>query len=85
MLTGRVVQRDGNLTIDAELVDVDNGWRLWGEQYNPKASDILAVQEEISNQISERLRLRLNGEAERRLEKPYPEGVEAPAPAGERS
>jgi TolB-like protein len=63
VLTGRVVQRDGNLAIDAELVDVDNGWRLWGEQYNPKASDILAVQEEISRKISERLHLSLRAEA----------------------
>jgi TolB-like protein len=57
VLTGRVVQHDGKLAIDAELVEVDSGWRLWGEQYQPEASDVLAVQEEISNKISERLRL----------------------------
>jgi TolB-like protein len=57
VLAGRVVDRDGTLAIDAELVDVAGGWRLWGERYSLKASDTFAVQEEISKQVSERLRL----------------------------
>jgi TolB-like protein len=61
VLTGRIVQHDGKLAIDAELVDVDSGWRLWGERCTPEASDVLAVQEEISRKISERLGLRLSG------------------------
>lgn len=61
VLTGRIVQHNGKLAIDAELVDVDSGWRLWGERCIPEASDVLAVQEEISKKISERLRLRLTG------------------------
>ena len=68
VLTGRIMQRGGNLAFDAELVDVDSGWRLWGERYFRDASDLLAVQEEISRKISETLRWRLFGEAERRLE-----------------
>jgi TolB-like protein len=61
VLTGRIVQRDGNLAIDAELVDVESGWRLWGERCIPEASDILAMQDETAKKISERLRLRLVG------------------------
>ena len=59
VLTGRVVQRGDLLTIGTELVDVANGWRLWGEQYNRKLADVMAVQEEIANEISDRLRLSL--------------------------
>jgi DNA-binding NtrC family response regulator/TolB-like protein len=33
VLTGRVTSRGDTLTIGAELVDVENGWRLWGEVY----------------------------------------------------
>ena len=44
VLTGRVVQRGDGLSISAELIDVRNNRHLWGEQYNRKLLDILAVQ-----------------------------------------
>jgi len=69
VLTGRVVQRGDLLTIGTELVDVANGWRLWGEQYNRKLADAVTVQEEIAKEISERLRLSLSGDEKRRLTK----------------
>ncbi len=69
VLTGRVIQRGDSLIIGTELVDVANGWRLWGEQYNRKLADVVAVQEEIANEISERLRLNLTGEEKKRLSK----------------
>ncbi len=69
VLTGRVVQRGDSLMIGTELVDVANGWRLWGEQYNRKLADILAIQEEIATEISEKLRLSLTGEEKKRLSK----------------
>jgi eukaryotic-like serine/threonine-protein kinase len=69
VLTGRVVQRGDELIIATELVDVANGWRLWGEQYNRKLADIVTVQEEIANEISQRLRLSLTGDEKKRLSK----------------
>jgi non-specific serine/threonine protein kinase len=69
VLTGRVVQRGDSLTIGTELVDVANGWRLWGEHYSRKLADLLAVQEEIADEISERLRLSMTGDEKKRLRK----------------
>src|SRR5437016_3623935 len=40
VLTGRLVQRGGDLLISAELVDVKDNKRLWGGQYNRKSADI---------------------------------------------
>jgi len=77
VLTGRVMERGGNLIIRAELTDVAAESQLWGEQYNRKVADIFAVQEEISKEISERLRLRLTGEEQKRLTKRYTENAEA--------
>jgi TolB-like protein/predicted Ser/Thr protein kinase len=57
VVTGRVLQRGDTLIVQAELVDADKGSQLWGQQYNRKLSDVLALQEEISRQISENLRL----------------------------
>lgn len=77
ILLGRVLQRGDSLVVGAELVDVQNGWQLWGEQYNRKLSDIFAVEEEISREISEKLRPRLAGEDRTRLAKRYTQNTEA--------
>ena len=61
ILTGRVRQINSNLIIGAELVDVSDGSQLWGEQYNRQMSDIFAIQEEISQEILDTLRLKLGG------------------------
>src|SRR6266849_3283343 len=77
VLTGRLQERGDTLVIQAELVDVSKGTQLWGEQYNRKLADILAVQEDISREISEKLRLRLTGEEKRRLTKRHVVNPEA--------
>src|SRR5207247_7869977 len=59
VLTGKVTQQGDSLLVQAELVSAADGTELWGERYSRKMSDILAVQEEIARQISERLRLKL--------------------------
>src|SRR4030095_439983 len=56
---GRVAQRGDNLSISAELVDARANRLLWGEQYNRKRSDSLALEEEIAKAISQKLSLRL--------------------------
>ena len=77
VLLGRIQQRGDALLVGAELVDVRNGWQLWGDQYNRSLADIFAVEEEISKEISEKLRLRLSGEERSRLTKRYTESTEA--------
>ncbi len=67
VLTGRLQERGDALVIQAELVDVSKGTQLWGAQYNRRAADLLAVQEDISREISDKLRLRLTGEEKTRL------------------
>jgi serine/threonine-protein kinase len=77
VLVGRVVQRGDSLNIRAELVDVAQVSRLWGEQYNRKLSDILAVQEEIAQEIFETLRVQLSGDAKKRITKRHTDNIEA--------
>jgi serine/threonine protein kinase len=66
VLTGRVLQLNDNLIVGTELVDVSDGSQLWGEQYHRKMSDIFALQEEISNEILDKLRVKL-GAREKKL------------------
>jgi serine/threonine protein kinase/tetratricopeptide (TPR) repeat protein len=77
IVTGRMTQRGGCLLISVELVDVATGSQLWGGRYSRTLDDIFAVQEEISNEISERLRLQLTGAEKRRLAKRHTENAEA--------
>jgi len=77
VLTGRLAQSGDDLLISAELIDVRDNKRLWGEQYNRKVADVLKLQGEIAREISEKLRLMLTGEQKERLAKPQTESAEA--------
>jgi TolB-like protein/Tfp pilus assembly protein PilF len=77
VLTGRVLHVGERLVVKAELIDVVNESQLWGEQYNRKPDDIFDVQDEISREISEKLRLQLSHEEKRKLTKRHTEDPEA--------
>jgi len=77
VLTGRIRQSGGSLRIGTELVDVATGSQLWGAQYDRKPGDIFVVQDEISNEISEKLRLRLTRAEKKQLTKRHTENAEA--------
>jgi serine/threonine-protein kinase len=77
VLSGRLLRRDDTLIIQAELMDVAKDSQLWGGQYNRKAADVFILQEDLSKEISEKLRLRLTGDERRRLTKRYTENAEA--------
>ena len=77
IVTGRITQRGDNLSISVELTDARDKSHVWGEQYNRPVSDLLAVQEEISREISNQLRLNLTGEELKRLGKRYTENTDA--------
>jgi len=77
VLSGRLLQRDGTLVVRTELMDVTNGTQLWGGQYNRKMADVFALQDELSKEISDRLRLRLTDDEKQRLTKRYTDNAEA--------
>jgi TolB-like protein/Flp pilus assembly protein TadD len=77
VLTGRVLQVSGRLVIRVELVDTATGRQLWGDQYDRRPADILEVQEEVSREISEKLRLKLTDTQKRRLVKRHTQNIEA--------
>jgi TolB-like protein/DNA-binding winged helix-turn-helix (wHTH) protein/Tfp pilus assembly protein PilF len=76
ILTGKVTQRGENLSISVELVHASDKTQIWGEHYDRKMSDFLAVQREITSEIIEKLKLKVSGE-EQRSAKHYTESNEA--------
>ena len=77
VLAGRILRRDGRLSISAELVEVATGARLWGEKYDRPFKDLLRVQDEIASVISDGLRLRLTEPEKRALGRHGTENTEA--------
>jgi TolB-like protein/Tfp pilus assembly protein PilF len=77
VVTGRVMQQGDTLIIRANLVNVEDGVQMWGEQFHRKLSDLLLVQDEISQEIADKLRLNLIGEHTKQLTKHYTEKPEA--------
>ncbi|HTC23795.1 MAG TPA: tetratricopeptide repeat protein, partial [Gemmatimonadales bacterium] len=71
VLEGRV-QREGNrVRITAELVDASTGFQRWSGKYDRDATDVFAVEDEISHAIAAALQVELAG------------GAQAGPPAGE--
>ena len=77
VLTGKIIRRGDDMIVSAELVDVRDNSHLWGEQYDRKLSDLLAVQTELARDISQQLRPKLSNEAQHRLAKRDTDNPEA--------
>ena len=68
VVTGRVHRHGDTISIQADLIDLDSVSQIWGQHYDRRLADILLVQEEISRDIFENLRLKLNVEEQKQLE-----------------
>jgi DNA-binding winged helix-turn-helix (wHTH) protein/TolB-like protein/Tfp pilus assembly protein PilF len=68
VVTGRLRRHGDIISIQADLIDLDNVAQLWGQHYDHKLSDALLVQDDISRDIFENLRLKLNVEEKKQLE-----------------
>lgn len=77
VLTGRVLNLDDRLVISTELVNTADGSLIWGERYDLKPTDIFAIQDEISREISDRLRIKLTSDEQERLAKRHTDNTEA--------
>jgi len=77
VLISKMSYRGDDLSISVELVNTVDSSRMWGNQYKRKISEIFDVQDEISNAITDNLRLSLTGEELERIAKHHTESSEA--------
>ena len=77
VMTGRIQRVRDRFLISAELVDVTDGAHVWGEQYSRDLNEMLSLQEEISRDIGEKLRLKLTSSDKRKLAKQHTKSAEA--------
>ena len=67
VLMGRITQRGDELGVDADLVNASDGSELWGSHYIRRAADITQIQADITRDLSSRLRIHVEGNAEQRI------------------
>jgi serine/threonine protein kinase/Tfp pilus assembly protein PilF len=67
ILTGRMAQRGDDISISAEFVDAEHDRVMWSKQYHWKLADVPNVQAEITQDITENLKMNLTGAQKSRL------------------
>jgi len=77
IFAGRMYQFAGKLVIRTELVDVGDGSQIWGAQFQRELDDLFSIDQEISQDICEHLRVKLNEEERERLGRRYTENAAA--------
>ena len=77
VLEGSVRKAGGRVRISAQLIDGTANNHVWAERYDRDASDIFALQDEISHAIVKALRLRLLPEEKKAIERRGTDSVAA--------
>ena len=67
LVMGRVLVRGEELSIRADMVDVQENTQLWGGEFNGKLREILKIRKGIATEISAKLRLGLTPDETTRL------------------
>ena len=71
LLMGRLQQREGNISVAVELINVEDGSLIWGTQYHRMLDDLLHIQEEITASIADNLKLTLSIADREKLQQPH--------------
>ena len=69
LLTGRVTQDAGGITVSVELIDAGSEALIWGNQYTRSAKEVVAVQSEIAQAVVDRLNIPLSAADRAKLAK----------------
>jgi tetratricopeptide (TPR) repeat protein len=69
VLRGSVEKRGDDVLIDVELIHVGDDRRLWGERFTGKLAERLALQQQIIQEVPEKLKLALTGQQQQALAK----------------
>jgi DNA-binding winged helix-turn-helix (wHTH) protein/tetratricopeptide (TPR) repeat protein len=75
--TGKIMLLDETVTIQMELVDVANGWQLWGKQYQGAPSMLVEIQQEIVQNIMDHIRRKVTAKEHKKVFKLHTNSAEA--------
>jgi serine/threonine protein kinase/Tfp pilus assembly protein PilF len=61
VLTGRVAHHGDRITVQTDLVKVEDGTQIWGKQFTRAMQDVSSLQQDITQELTGALRSRLTG------------------------
>jgi serine/threonine-protein kinase len=77
LLSGTISQVGDDLSVSVELIDVRDDSHIWGERYGRKVSEVVALPQQISRDVSQRLRSRSDSMDHAQLTRNYSPDSEA--------
>src|SRR5215475_13586712 len=77
VLEGSIRRAGNRVRITAQLIDAANGTHLWADRYDRDLTDIFAVQDEVTRQIVDALKVKLTSVEEARIADIPTENLEA--------
>src|SRR5947207_2413752 len=77
VLSAGFLRAGDRIRVTAQLIDVESGDLLWSDRIDADATDIINVQDTITQEICEGLRLELSSDEKVRLERPKTVNAEA--------
>jgi DNA-binding winged helix-turn-helix (wHTH) protein/TolB-like protein len=77
LLDGKVQRSGGRIRVTVQLLRVSDGAPLWAETFDERFTDIFAVQDSISDRVTQAMVLKLSGEEKQQLAKRYTRNTEA--------
>ncbi len=69
VLEGSVRRSDGQIRINAQLIDAFSGGHMWAERYDASMTDIFALQDKVTQNVVSALAVRLTGPERQNQEK----------------
>jgi eukaryotic-like serine/threonine-protein kinase len=67
ILTGTVVQRGNEMTVQVDLIDVTNQSQIWGDRLTRSMDQIMTLQDEIVSSVTREMKLAVSSDAARDL------------------
>jgi TolB-like protein/Tfp pilus assembly protein PilF len=77
ILEGSIRRQGDSVRITAQLINVEDGFHFWSEQYDERIENIFSLQDKIANAITEKLKITLLENEEQRLTKKQTPSKEA--------
>jgi len=77
ILEGSVQKAGNDIRVNAQLINVDDGFHLWAETYDRELKNVFKIQSDLAENITSALKAKLSTEEKRGLEKKPTEDIEA--------
>ena len=77
ILEGSLRKEKDNIRVNAQLIDMKDGFHLWADTYDRHLESVFDVQDEVSKSIAEALKVKLTRKEIEAIEKGRPKNIDA--------